>query len=82
MSAMYGQSSLQQIGNGQLPHLGGSSTSLSNNNNSSSSSTTNGPNSNELNSNQLNNNGLLDANGHLLIQPKQEPDIDARFMQL
>lgn len=75
MSAMYGQSGLQ-AGNGQMPaHLLGN---LSNNN-SSSSSTTNGPGSNELNAGGLNN-GLMD--GHLLVEPKQEPEINSQFMQL
>lgn len=71
MSAMYGQSGLQ-AGNGQMPHhlLGSAS-----NNNSSSSSTTNGPVSND----GLNN-GLMD--GHLLVEPKQEPEINSQFMQL
>lgn len=72
MSAMY-QSGLQ-TGNGQMPaHLLGSAASNLSNNNSSSSST-NGPVSNELN------NGLMD--GHLLVEPKQEPEINSQFMQL
>lgn len=73
MSAMYGQSSLQP-GNGQLP------SHLLSNNNSSSSSTANG--SNELSNGNNMNNGLMDANGHLLVEPKQEPDINLQLMQL
>ena len=74
MSAMYGQSNLQQQ-NGQLSnHLLGSA-SLSNN--SSSNSTLNGPNNEQSN---LNTNGLID--GHLLVEPKQEPEINMQLMQL
>ena len=74
MSAMYGQAGLQ-AGNGQMPaHLLGNASGSLSNNNSSSSSATNGPVSNDLN------NGLMDS--HLLVEPKQEPEINSQFMQL
>ncbi|KAK4336690.1 hypothetical protein RND71_044175 [Anisodus tanguticus] len=82
MSAMYGQNGLGSVGNGSIPsHLLGTAAAAATltNNNSSSSSATNGPNSNEHGSNL---NSLIDGNGHMLVEPKQEPDINMHIMQL
>lgn len=37
---------------------------------------------NDQNQSNINTNGLIDANGHLLVEPKQEPEINMQLMQL